>query len=400
MQLIDSLKEIFKTGANSLKGHARRIFMAKVVKELGKGGQRLAETELGWNRTTIRKGTKELESGLTCLDNFSARGRKKAEDHLPNLRNDIKSIVDSQSQTDPSFKTNRLYRRISSEEIRQQLMIQKDYDEQELPCEETIRRKLNELGYHPKKVRKCQPLKKIPETEAIFEQLAQTNKEADTDETMLRVSIDAKAVVLLDWLSRGGYNRVEIKALDHDFHPDETVTPVSLFLPQYDETYIFLTTSNATNDFIVDCLNDFWETVNHRFPLVKTLVINQDNGPDCNSHRTQFMKRATEFSDEWGITMKNAYYPPYHSKYNPVERVWGILENYWAGDILDTVETVKKFAQNMTYNGIHPVVKVVRETYNKGVKLTKKAMNELEKRFERKPGLEKWFVRIVPVSLE
>jgi hypothetical protein len=85
--------------------------------------------------------------------------------------NDIKDIVDSQSQTDPSFKTKRLYRRISSDSNRQQLMIQKDYDEQELPCEETILCSLNELGYHPKKVRKCQPLKKIPFTSAIFEQL-------------------------------------------------------------------------------------------------------------------------------------------------------------------------------------------------------------------------------------
>ncbi len=54
----------------------------------------------------------------------------------------------------------------------------------------------------------------------------------------------------------------------------------------------------------------------------------------------------------------------------------------------------------MTYNGIHPVVKVVRETYNKGVKLTKKAMNSLPKRFERKPGLEKWDGSLVPVSFE
>ncbi|HIE00363.1 MAG TPA: hypothetical protein EYP59_08755 [Thiotrichaceae bacterium] len=138
MQLINSLNEIFKTGANSLKGNVRRIFRAKVVKELGKGGQRLAEKELGWNRVTIRKGMKELESGLTCIDNFSARGRKKAEDHLPHLLDDIKEIVVRKSQTDPSFKTKRLYRRISAEEIRQQLMIQKNYEEQELPGEETL----------------------------------------------------------------------------------------------------------------------------------------------------------------------------------------------------------------------------------------------------------------------
>ena len=94
-----------------------------------------------------------------------------------------------------------------------------------------------------------------------------------------------------------------------------------------------------------------------------------------------------------------AYYPPYHSKYNPVERVWGVLENYWRGDILDSIETVVQFASNMTYNGIHPIVEIIRDTYLKGVKLTQKVMKKLEKRFERMPRLEKWFIRIVPVKL-
>ena len=85
MELSDSLKSLFVDTAQMLKGHARRRFMAQTVKELGSGGQRRAERELGWNRETIRKGMCELESGLICLDNFAARGRKPAEAHLPNL---------------------------------------------------------------------------------------------------------------------------------------------------------------------------------------------------------------------------------------------------------------------------------------------------------------------------
>jgi len=88
--------------------------MAQVVKLLGKGGQRRAEKELGWSRKTIRKGMKELESGFACEDAFSARGRKRAEEHLPNLLDDIKDIVDKYSQTDPTFKTTRLYTRLST----------------------------------------------------------------------------------------------------------------------------------------------------------------------------------------------------------------------------------------------------------------------------------------------
>ena len=109
------------------------------------------------------------------------------------------------------------------------------------------------------------------------------------------------------------------------------------------------------------------------------------------------MKRMADFADEFQVTVQLAYYPPYHSKYNPIERVWGVLENHWNGSLLDTVETVLNFAETMAWNGQHPVVKLVEKTYSTGVKLSRKEMTELEKRFDRLPGLEKWFVRIAPV---
>jgi hypothetical protein len=397
MELSAELKGIFIETALEFKGYSRRVFQAKVVKMLGQGGQRQAEEELGWNRGTIRKGMEELEGKFAYWDQFRQRGRKPIEHHLPNLLDDINTIADAASQTDPTFQTTQLYIRLSAAEVRQQLIEQKAYSDQELPSEDTIGQKLNQLGYSLKKVRKSRPLKKKPETDAIFEQLAQVNAKADADETMLRLSVDAKGTVLLGLLSRGGYSRLIVKALDHDYRPDKKVTPVGVFLPQYNETYIFLTASPVTSDLIVDCIHHVWVMNEQRFPLVKTLVINQDNGPECHSRRTQFMKRITQLADETQQTIQLAYYPPYHSKYNPIERVWGVLENYWNGSLLDTLETVLHFAQNMTYNGVHPVVEIVKKTYHTGVKLTQKAMDELEKRFERLPGLEKYFVRISPL---
>jgi len=146
--------KIFTEIAGTLKGSARRIFMAQVVKALGKGGRRRAEIELGWHRRTIRKGTHELESGFRCYDNFSARGRNPAEHHLPNRLNDITAIAEAESQTDPTFQTTRLYIRLCAVEVRKQLIKQKGYGEEALPCEDTIGTKLNQLGYHPKKVKK------------------------------------------------------------------------------------------------------------------------------------------------------------------------------------------------------------------------------------------------------
>jgi hypothetical protein len=398
MALTDDLKELFKGIAKILKGHDRRVFMAKIVKLLGKGGQRRAEKELNWNRGTVRKGIHELESGFACLDAFSARGRKRAEEHLPNLLDAIKSIVDEQSQIDPTFKTTRLYTPITAQEVRKQLILQKGYTDGELPTEETIRVKLNELGYQLRSVRKCQPLKRIPETDDIFRQLHKLHKEADKDETILRISMDAKATVLIGLLSRRGKTRVEVRALDHDTEPDAKLTPYGIFLPQHDELFLYFTTSCVTSDFIMDCLCDFWSLARERFPYVRILLINQDNGRENHSRRTQFMNRIVEFVDEFQVMVHLAYYPPYHSKYNPVERVWGVLENHWNGSMLDTVETALNFAQTMTWNTKHPVVvKSMEKTYQTGVRLTQKEMKELEKRFERLPGLEKWFVQIEPV---
>ena len=162
MELTDSLKALFVDTARSLKGHARRLFMARTVKELGLGGQRRAERELGWSRVTLRKGIHELESGFRCLDAFSARGRKRAEEHLPTLLTDIKAIVDRQSQTDPQFRTARLSTRLSAAAVRRQLIVQQGSTDATLPTVQTLTTKLNALGYYPKKVAKSQPQKKFP----------------------------------------------------------------------------------------------------------------------------------------------------------------------------------------------------------------------------------------------
>lgn len=160
MELTAELKTLFIETAKTLKGFARRRFQAQTVKALGPGGQRLAERVLGWDRQTIRKGMHELESGLQCLDNISTRRRKRAEEHLPHLLDDIKAIVDSQSQTDPQFHSQRLYTRMTAAEVRCQLIAQKGYQDTELPTVRTILNKLNDLGYHPITVAKAKPKKK------------------------------------------------------------------------------------------------------------------------------------------------------------------------------------------------------------------------------------------------
>lgn len=210
---------------------------------------------------------------------------------------------------------------------------------------------------------------------------------------MIRLSIDTKANLNIGPFSRGGYNRCGVKALDHDFAPEKILKPFGIFLPEYDENYFYFTEGHVTADFIADSIENLWTALKTRFNP-HTIVINADNGPENSSRRTQFIKRITNFAHQNQIDICLAYYPPYHSKYNPIERVWAVLENHWRGEIIDSIDKALGLARTMTWKGINPVVKYVRKAYKKGVSLTKKAMDALEEQIYRVPGIEKWAVDI------
>jgi hypothetical protein len=236
--------------------------------------------------------------------------------------------------------------------------------------------------------------KKIKQTDAIFNKLKEINPEADASAEMLRMSLDTKTSVKVGGYSRKGKSRVRKKADDHDYKAKEILTPYGLLLPRYDDLWLYFTTSRVTSDFMVDVLDRWWVGHKERFPLVKTLVINQDNGPENKSRRTQFLKRMVEFARGWRLLVRLAYYPPYHSKYNPIEHCWGVLESHWGGDLLDSREAVLSFAESMTWNGKHPTVEVLTDVYPKGIRLPKKEMLLVEKEVTRLPDLDDWFVDI------
>ena len=175
-ELFGKCKYILIESVNKLKGSDRRKALAQITKELGKGGQSFVASNFNVGRDTIRKGTHELESGFKIIDAHNAKGRKKTEEILPTLMDDIKNIVDSQSQTDPNFKTTRLFTRLTVKEIRNQLILQNRYTNEVLPTNQTLNTKVNQLGYKLKKVQKLKPIKKIPETDMIFENIKDVRK--------------------------------------------------------------------------------------------------------------------------------------------------------------------------------------------------------------------------------
>jgi len=389
-----NVKHILVSLCSKLTGGEKRRAAAEIAKAYGRGGQRFVSKELGMSRNTIRKGEKEIESGEIIEDKFNARGRKKKTDELPELEAHIRSILDAQSQADPKFQTGKLYTNISIAEVRKQLIEQYDYNDEELPAVRTLNSIINDMNYTVKSVKKSTPLKKIPETDMIFDNLDRIHKLAAEDDEVVRLSIDTKDRVKVGDFSRGGKSRVEVNACDHDFG-DEYVTPFGIMDVKSKNVEISISETKVTADFMVDRIEEYW-VANGYSGTGKSVLLNADNGPENNSSRTQFIKRMVQFSVTHDTPVTLAYYPPYHSKYNPIERVWGVLEQHWNGSLLDTKETVVKYAETMTYDKQHPVVKLIDQVYETGVKVGKAAMKIYENALERVAGLSKWFVRISP----
>ena len=399
-KLNNEIKAIIKDAAKRLTGFERRAYQAKIALDYFGGNARKAEREMGWGRESVEKGLKEAKTGIRCIDNYQGRGRKRTEDKIPDIIEDIKSLAEPQTQADPAMKSSLTYTRITAKSMRQALIDEKGYSDEELPTDDTIGNILNRIGYNLKRVQKSKPVKKIKQVDEIFENVWMANHLSDDDPESLRISLDAKAKVKIGEFSRNGKSRDQNakKGSDHDMNPDSKLVPYGILNVLSGLLTIFFGTSFETSDFIVDCLEMWWDKNKDAYVNIKELVINLDNGPNSASGRTQFILRMTEFADKTGLRIRLVYYPPYHSKYNSVERCWGILEEHWNGEILDSVDKAINWAATMTWKGIQPVVHLWEKIYEKGIHLTKKEMKPYESRIERSNLLPKWDVTIPPLT--
>ncbi len=160
IELSEQLKATYQEAVKNLKGSARRKFMAGIVESLGHGGLSYCARELGWDPKTMRKGRQEVENGVDFADRPTNPGRKRTEERLPTLLEDLRQILDEQSQTDATFQSERLYTRLSVQEVRTQLIERQGYTEEQLPDNEVLRQRINDLGYKLRTVKKNQPKKR------------------------------------------------------------------------------------------------------------------------------------------------------------------------------------------------------------------------------------------------
>ena len=214
-----------------------------------------------------------------------------------------------------------------------------------------------------------------------------------------RWSIDCKATVKIGEFSRGGLTRGDHRASDHDMGCQEKYVPCGIVEEESGALHITFGSSYKTSDFIVDTIEAKWKAMEEQEQTETSLIqIKMDNGPESSGRRTQFLSRMVQLADVINKPIQLLYDPPYHSKYNPIERCWGILELKWNGAKLIDVDTMLGWAKEMTWKGLHPVVALSRKVYEKGISLSKMAMEAVEARLKRDPQLPKYDILINPAS--
>jgi len=362
---------------------------------------RQTETIFSWSRKTVQTALGEKRTGIICIGLQSSHcGNKPWEKKHPEMAQFLCQLAETQSQQDPTFKSHFAFTRLTAKRACEALKSE-GYREADIPSLSSMFEILNRLGYRLRKVVKAKPLKKIKETDAIFENLHKKDKQTQNAvDKVARLSIDCKATVKTGELSRGGKTRGNNKALDHDFASEGNYTPCGIIDEDTGELYINMGSSYKTSDFIIDTLIMWWNCLSlSAQKSIDKIQLKMDNGPESSGSRTQFLKRIIEFSDAIGKPIQLLYYPPYHSKYNPIERCWGVLECHWNGTLLSNVDTMIAWAKTMLWKGVHPIVQLSNTVYKKGISLNKKEMIPVEKRLKRNSLLPKWDIYIEPFAV-
>lgn len=236
----------------------------------------------------------------------------------------------------------------------------------------------------------------------IFENVNRENKAADADPESVRISMDTKAVINVGPYSRGGKSRGlrPVAAADHDMMAKKKLVPGGILEMRCGRPFLFFTESNKTSDFMVDGIELWWRENQQRMESIKRLVVNMDNGPECSGHRSQFLRRMVDFADRVKLEIRLIYYPPYHSKYNGIERYWGGLERSWNGYLLESIEEVLMRARQFVWRATQTTSTLLKGIYEKGVKHCGKEKREIEKRLCRSEKLPSWDITILPLLVD
>jgi hypothetical protein len=381
----------------SLREKDRRRYAAVEAAKLGPGGLAYLARLLGIDSRTIRQGEADLRN-LPDVPPERVRkpggGRKRKRDTLPELSATFRAVLADHTAGSPVAETL-TWTDLTATDIATRLT------ERGLPVSvHIVEQLLDEHDYHRRKIQKDLPLDEHRDRDAQFQIIARLKQEYLASPNPM-LSIDTKKRELLGTYYRAGtlYTTQTVRAFDHDFpsYADGVVIPHGLYDPRLNRGYLHLGTSHDTSAFACDCLADWWWRFGAgQYPKAQRLLLLGDGGGSNGANTYLFKADLQAWVNQTGLEVQVAHYPPYTSKYNPIEhRLFCHVTRACQGVLFRSMAVVKALMEKtQTRTGLRVVVDVVEKVYATGRKVAESVKQALH--LVRDLVFPKWNYRILP----
>jgi hypothetical protein len=392
-------EETMKRFYDSLSEKDRRRYAGIEALRYGPGGRSYIAKVLGCSRRTVSKGAKEVSQlSKAEVDRRIRRpgaGRKSYPEKWPDIDDQFLHVLRHHTAGDPMDETVR-WTDLTLGQIAQLLYL----DHGIRVSKSVVRKLLNKHHYRRRKAQKRQTMKAVKHRNEQFETIQRLKDEYEAAGNPI-VSMDTKKKEYLGNFYRNGhlYTLEELRAYDHDFpsFAQGIIIPHSLYDVRLNVGYIQLGTSHDTSEFACDSFRKWWSTYGRvHYPDATSILVLCDGGGSNSSRHHIFKQDLQSLADEIGIEIRIAHYPPYCSKYNPIEhRLFPHLTRACQGVLFTSIEVVKHLMEKThTQRGLKVFVHVLDKVYETGRKASeafKQQMPIIHDEF-----LSQWNYRAVP----
>lgn len=394
------IEQTMKAYYDTLTEKDQRRYAGVEAIKFGRGGVAYIIRVLGCSRKTVVKGIKEVKrlspgSQRKKRVRKAGGGRKRYDETHPGIDEKFLEVLKYDTAGDPMDERVR-WTNLRPWEIAQRLAARYEIE----VSRTVIKKLLNKHNYRRRKALKKQTMKNVPNRNEQFENIASKIAQYQAKGNPI-MSMDTKKKEHLGNFYRDGhlYTLEQLLTFDHDFtsFAQGVIIPHGLYDLKQNIGYINLGTSKETSQFACDCLRNWWyNRGQYDYPHATSILILCDGGGSNSSRHYIFKQDLQLLVDELGIEIRIAHYPPYTSKYNPIEhRLFPHLTRACQGVIFTSIELVKELIEKTrTSTGLKVTVQIIDKVYQLGRKVTDDFMETMSIVFD--DYLPQWNYTAVP----
>lgn len=396
------IEQAMKKYYATLSEKDRRRYAGVEAMKLGVGGKSYIARILGCSEKTVHNGIEELaqladEPEYDTSIRKSGGGRKRYDERHPNIDEQFLSVLKEHTAGDP-MDERVVWTDLTPDEISKFL----ERDHQVKVSKSVIRKLLKKHNYRRRKAQKKKSMKTVVHRDEQFLNIQRLVTEFKAQGDPI-ISFDTKKKEYLGNFYRAGhlYTREELHAFDHDFNTfaEGVIIPHGIYDLQHNIGYIHIGTSKGTSQFACDCLRSWWLQYGRKiYPTATSILALCDGGGSNGSRHYIFKADLQQLADEVGIEIRIAHYPPYCSKYNPIEhRLFPHVTRACQGMLFTSIDLVKKLIEKTkTSKGLKVFVKVIETIYQTGRKVADDFKQTM--RIVCDDFLPAWNYRAIPTS--